>query len=240
MSFMVEGFLQAIELIVNLDREVFQIVLLTLKVAFAAVGISLVLGIPFGIWLVISNNRLKSFLLSLVNTGMGAPPVVVGLFVFLLLARKGPFGNLEILFTPTAMIAAEVLLGLPVVAGLTYAAISQVPAEISLQALGLGATRLQAVLILAREARLMTLAAVMAAFGAVISEVGAVMMVGGNIKGHTRTLTTAIVAETRMGKFDMAIALGVILFIITLITNVFLTSMQKKGGEQNWLGRTWR
>lgn len=240
MSFIVEGFIKGINLILNLKPDVTEIVILTLEVALASVLLSLLFGIPFGLWLSITSSRIKGFVLTLVNTGMGAPPVVVGLLTFLFISREGPLGDLNLIYTPQAIVIAETLLGIPVVAGLTYSAVSQVQGEVALQAMGLGASKLQVIYILAREARLGTLAALMAAFGAVISEVGAAMMVGGNIKGQTRVLTTAIVTETRTGKFDLAIALGLILFLITLAVNMALTYLQEKGEGESWLLRTWR
>lgn len=233
-------FIDALRLLTALDAEVIEIVLLTLKVSLSAVFISLLLGIPLGMYLTFSTSKLRRFVLSLVNTGMGAPPVVVGLIVFLFLSRSGPLGELDLLYTPTAMVIAEVLLGLPVVAGLSYSALSSVPSELVLQALGLGATRWQAVYVVLRESRLGMLAALMAGFGAIISEVGAVLMVGGNIRHQTRVLTTSIVLETRMGNFSMAIALAVILFLITFLANYVFTSIQARGEGQNWLSRSWR
>lgn len=240
MSFISEGFVKGIELILSLDRDVTTIVFLTLQVALTSVFLSLVVGMPLGLWLSVTSSRAKRPLLALVNTGMGAPPVAVGLLTLLFLSREGPLGGFNLIYTPQAIVIAETLLGIPVVAGLTFSAVSQIPKEIALQALGLGATKLQVIYVMAREARLGTLAAVMAAFGAVISEVGAAMMVGGNIKGQTRILTTAIVTETRTGNFDLAIALGLILFLITLTVNVLLTHLQKKGEGESWLIRTWR
>ena len=155
--------------------------------------------------------------MSLINTGMGLPPVVVGLFVTILLWRNGPLGLLELLYTPTAIIIAQAVIATPIVAGISLAAIQKLPEALRLQILALGATRLQMIWMLIKEARLPLLAAVMAGFGGVISEVGASIMVGGNIKGYTRVLTTATVMETGRGNFDVAIALGVILLIFSLL-----------------------
>jgi tungstate transport system permease protein len=170
----------------------------------------------------------RRFVISLVNTGMGLPPVVVGLFVTLLLWRSGPLGFLEILYTPTAMILAQTVIATPLVAGITIASIQNLPANLKLQVRALGATRIQTVWILVREARLPLLAAVMAGFGGVISEVGASIMVGGNIKGQTRVLTTATVMETGKGNFDVAIALSLILLALVFAINYLLTVIQQR------------
>jgi tungstate transport system permease protein len=166
--------------------------------------------------------------LALVNTGMGMPPVVVGLVITILLWRTGPLGELRLLYTPTAIVIAQVALSLPIVVGLTAAAIQQLNPRLRLQILALGATRLQYLLLLVREARLPLLAAVMAGFGAVISEVGAAMMVGGNIQGQTRVLTTATVLETSRGNFDLALALGIVLLALVYAVNLVLTWIQQR------------
>ncbi|MCP2604191.1 ABC transporter permease, partial [Candidatus Aminicenantes bacterium AC-708-M15] len=176
---------------------------------------------------------------SMINTGMGLPPVVVGLFVALILWRSGPLGSLNLIYTPIAMIIAQIIIAFPIIAGFSMSAFQQVTPDYYLQALALGASRLQAIWAMMKEARLPALAAVMAGFGGVISEVGAVLMVGGNIKDKTRVLTTAIVLETRMGKFGMAIALSVILLFLTFSVNYFLTHFQQRG-ERRWIFRSWR
>jgi tungstate transport system permease protein len=165
---------------------------------------------------------------SAVNTGMGLPPVVVGLFVTLLLWRSGPFGDLEILYTPAAIVVAQAVIAAPIVTGITLAAVGQVPREFRLQLLGLGASRAQMVWLVLREARLPMLAAVMAGFGGIISEIGASMMVGGNIKGQTRTLTTAMVLETGKGNFEIAIALALLLLALIFLVNWALTTIQQR------------
>jgi tungstate transport system permease protein len=165
---------------------------------------------------------------SAVNTGMGLPPVVVGLFVTLLLWRSGPVGDLEILYTPAAIVVAQAVIAAPIVTGITLAAVGQVPREFRLQLLGLGASRAQMVRLVLREARLPMLAAVMAGFGGIISEIGASMMVGGNIKGQTRTLTTAMVLETGKGNFEIAIALALLLLALIFLVNWALTTIQQR------------
>src|SRR5574342_1080127 len=206
-----QGIVQAVRLILSGDPQVLQITWLSIKVSAIATLLSLIAGIPSGMALALTRFPGRGLLVALVNTGMGLPPVVVGLFVSILLWRSGPLGALELLYTPTAIVVAQFVIAVPVVTGLTLAAIQQIPEHFRLQVQALGASRLQLLGILIREARLPLLAALMAGFGAVISEVGASMMVGGNIKGQTRVLTTAIVLETSKGQFEGAIALSVFL-----------------------------
>ena len=170
----------------------------------------------------------RQIVVSLINTGMALPPVVVGLFVTIFLWRNGPFGALEILYTPMAIIIAQAIIATPIVMGITLAAMQQLPRKLRLQILALGATRFQMVWLLIKEAKLSLMAAVMAGFGGVISEVGASIMVGGNIKGYTRVLTTATVMETSKGNFDVAIALGVILLLFAFAINLVLTRVQQR------------
>ncbi len=228
MELIVEGILTALKLIVSLDSEVVAITLLSLKISCSATLISLLIGIPAGSLLALAEFPGRRLIISLVNTGMGLPPVVVGLFVTIFLWRNGPLGFLEILYTPLAMIAAQAVIATPIVTGITNAAIQSLPANLKLQVLALGATRCQMVWILVREARLPLLAAVMAGFGGVISEVGASIMVGGNIKGQTRVLTTATVMETGKGNFDVAIALSILLLLLAFGVNYALTVIQQR------------
>ncbi len=223
-----EGIVKAAALLTTLDREVLAITWLSLKVSGTATLVSLVLGISSGTILALTDFPGRRLLVSIVNTGMGLPPVVVGLFVTIFLWRNGPFGFLDILYTPTAMILAQAVIATPIVTGITVAAIQNLPANLKLQILALGATRWQMVMILVREARLPLLAGVMAGFGGVISEVGASIMVGGNIKGYTRVLTTATVMETSRGNFDVAIALSVILLALCFAVNYVLTRIQQR------------
>ena len=206
-----------------------EITVLSLAVSGAATAISLLIGLPVGTWLALHRFRTRGFVLSAVNTGMALPPVVAGLVVALLLWRSGILGGLGLMYTPGAMVIAEVVIATPVVAGLTVASLGQLDPRLEIQLLGLGASRLQTVLWLWREARLALLAAVMAAFGSVISEVGAAMMVGGNIAHQTRVLTTAIVLETGRGEFGAAIALGLMLLCLAFIVNGVLTWAQQRG-----------
>ena len=228
MELIFEGMAKAIALIVTLDPEVLNITLLSLRVSGTATLISLVIGISSGTLLALADFPGRRLLVSIVNTGMGLPPVVVGLFVTIFLWRNGPFGFLDIMYTPTAMIIAQAVIATPIVTGITVASIQNLPAGLKLQILALGATRLQMVRLLIREARLPLLAGVMAGFGGVISEVGASIMVGGNIKGYSRVLTTATVMETGRGNFDVAIALSIILLLLCFAVNYVLTRIQQR------------
>jgi len=228
MELILEGFVQAWHLLVSLDREVLSVVLLSLKVSGLATLISLVIGTLGGTAVALAGFPGKRLMVSVVNTSMGLPPVVVGLFVTLFLWRNGPLGFLEILYTPAAMVLAQAVIATPIVTGITVASIQSLPANLKLQVRALGATRVQTVWILVRESRLPLLAAVMAGFGGVISEVGASIMVGGNIKGQTRVLTTATVMETGKGNFDVAIALSLILLLLAFGVNYLLTVIQQR------------
>jgi len=223
-----QGILQAVRLLLAGDAEVWSVTWLSLRISATATLLSLALGIPLGTALALSRFPGRGFVISLVNTGMGLPPVVVGLFVTIVLWRNGALGFLELLYTPTAMILAQLVIAAPIVIGLTLAAIQQIPEKFRLQLLGLGASHAQMVWTLLKEARLPMLAAVMAGFGAVISEVGASLMVGGNIKNSTRVLTTATVLETRKGNFDVAIALSLILLALMFLVNWALTWIQQR------------
>ncbi len=228
MELIFDGILKAFHLLLTLNPEVLGITLLSLQVSGAATLISVLIGLSTGTVVALNNFPGKRFLVSVVNTGMGLPPVVVGLFVMIFLWRNGPFGFLGILYTPTAMIIAQATIATPIVMGITIAAIQNLPAKLRLQILSLGATRFQMVWFLIREARLPLLAGIMAGFGGVISEVGASIMVGGNIKGYSRVLTTATVMESGMGNFDVAIALGVILVLLCFLVNYLLTVIQQR------------
>jgi len=228
MDLIFEGIKKAFWLIITFDPEVMGITFLSLQVSGIATLISLFIGISTGVTVALSRFIGKRIVVSLINTGMGLPPVVVGLFVTIFLWRNGPLGFFEILYTPTAMIIAQTVIATPIVMGITLAAIQQLPQKLRLQILALGATRLQMVWILIKEAKLPLLAAVMAGFGGVISEVGASIMVGGNIKGYSRVLTTATVMETSRGNFDVAIALGIILLLLAFSINFIITQIQQR------------
>ena len=224
-----EGLVRAGTLLSSVDAELLGVTGLSLKVSGAATALSLVAGLPLGAILALVRFPGRGLVVALVNTGMGLPPVVVGLFISILLWRSGPLGALELLYTPAAIVLAQFVIAFPVVTGLTLAAVQQIPERFRLQVQALGASRLQVLGILIREARLPLLAALMAGFGAVISEVGASLMVGGNIRGQTRVLTTATVLETSKGNFDVAIALSVILLGLTFLVNWALTWIQQRG-----------
>ena len=228
MDIIIDGIKQAFILLFTLDPEVLGITWLSLKVSGIATLISLLIGISVGTVVALTHFPGRRLVVSLINTGMGLPPVVVGLFVTMFLWRNGPLGFLEILYTPTAIIIAQAIIATPIVMGISLAAIQHLPANLRLQILALGATRLQMLWILVKEARLPLLAAIMAGFGGVISEVGASIMVGGNIKGYSRVLTTATVMETSKGNFDIAMALGIILLLLAFIVNAILTQIQQR------------
>ncbi|PIP35296.1 MAG: tungstate transporter permease [Desulfobacterales bacterium CG07_land_8_20_14_0_80_52_14] len=228
MDLILEGIKKAFWLLVSFDPEVLGITLLSVKVSGTATLISLFIGISVGATVALTRFPGRRLAVSLINTGMALPPVVVGLFVTIFLWRNGPLGVLGILYTPLAMIIAQAVIATPIVTGITLAAVQQLPGKLRLQILALGATRLQMVWILVKEARLSLLAAVMAGFGGVISEVGASIMVGGNIKGYSRVLTTATVMETGRGNFDVAIALSIILLLLAYLINLVLTQVQQR------------
>jgi tungstate transport system permease protein len=225
---LVEGTRRAIGLLLGADPEIWAILWLSLQVSATATGLALLIGIPVGVALALTRFPGRTLLVSGVNAGMGLPPVVVGLFVTILLWRAGPLGEWEVLYTPAAIVIAQATIASPIVMGITLAAVQNVPEMFRLQLLGLGASRRQMVWVVLREARLPMLAAVMAGFGGIISEIGASMMVGGNIKGHTRTLTTAMVLETGKGNFDIAIALSILLLTLVFLTSWALTAIQQR------------
>lgn len=224
-----EGLLVAVRLLLGGDREIIEIILRTLQVSGTATVISMLIGLPVGTFLALASFPGRRLVVSAINFGMGLPPVVVGLGVWLTLARYGPLGILGLLYTPWAMIAAQVIIAAPIVTGFTIAAIQSLNPKIRLQILALGASRLQLLWLLLREARLGLLAAVIAGFGGAVSEVGASMMVGGNIEGSTRVLTTAIVLEVGKGKWEVAAALSIILLVISFGITAVLTAAQQRG-----------
>jgi tungstate transport system permease protein len=223
-----DGIVTAFLLVFGGNAEVWSITWLSLKVSGLATMISLVVGIPLGILLAMTRFPGRPFAVALVNTGMGLPPVVVGLFVSIFLWRSGPLGFLDLIYTPSAIVIAQVVIAFPIVAGLTLTSFQTLNPNLGLQLLGIGASKFQLLWLLCKEARLPLLAAVMAGFGGVISEVGASMMVGGNIRGQTRVLTTATVLEAGKGNFDLAIALGLILLALSFAVNFLLTHIQQR------------
>ena len=228
MELILEGIYKAFYLLFTLDKEVLGVTFLSLQISGTATLISLFVGISVGTTVALAEFPGRKIVVSLINTGMGLPPVVVGLFVTIFLWRNGPLGFLGILYTPTAMILAQAVIATPIIMGITLAAIQALPRNLRLQVLALGATRIQMVWILVKEAKLPLLAGVMAGFGGVISEVGASIMVGGNIQGYSRVLTTATVMETSRGNLDIAIALGIILLLLAYFINLVLTHIQQR------------
>jgi len=224
-----EGLTKALYMLISGDPEVLRITLFTMRVSGTATLISVLIGVPVGLFLAFRVFPGRNLAVSLVNLGMGLPPVVVGLFVSLMLWRSGPLGFLGLQYTPAAIIIAQGIIASPIVTGFSMAAIGQLNPKIRLQILALGASRWQLIWLLLKEARLGLLAAVIAGFGGVISEVGAAMMVGGNISGYTRTLTTATVLEVNKGNFDIGIALSVILLLLAYLITFSLTFLQQKG-----------
>jgi tungstate transport system permease protein len=223
MDVLLDGFLEALRLLVTGDAETWAITALTLQVSLTAVAVAALVGVPLGAAVALGSFPGRRLLLAAANTGMGLPPVVVGLFVTVLLWRSGPLGSLGLLYTPTAMVVAQAVIATPVVVALVAVALQQVDPEFLVQMQGLGATRLRALAALAVEARLPLLAAGMAAFGAVVSEVGAAQMVGGNLAGETRVLTTAAVLATSRGDFALAIAFGLLLLLLAFVVNLVVT-----------------
>jgi tungstate transport system permease protein len=224
-----QGFIKAFELIFHLDQTLFGIIFLSLKVSGFALIIATVLGLPTGAALGLTRFPGRGLAVNIMNTFMGLPPVVVGLFVYLLLSRRGPLGFLGLLYTPSAMIIAQTILAVPIVTALSHSAIVNVDPIIRQAARSLGATPRQETLALIREARYGILSAVIAAFGRVMAEVGSILIVGGNIAGYTRVMTTTIALETDKGNFELALALGIILLAISFIINTGLHVVQREG-----------
>jgi len=210
------------------DRNLLRILWLSLWATGLATAIAMLIGIPLGLLLALHRFPGRNLFVTCVNAGMGLPPVVVGLFVFLLIARSGPLGSLGLIYTPWAIVIAQVVIATPQVVGVTIAGIQSLSDRLVLQVLALGANKFQLSLKLLAEARITLLAALAAGFGAIISEVGAVMMVGGNIEGETRVMTTAIVLETRQGNYSLAIALSLVLLLVALLINGLFTWLQQR------------
>lgn len=229
MHAIIDSFSKAFFLILNLDRELLWIILLSIKVSGTALVIAASIGLPLAALLGFKKFPLKGLLISILNTFMGLPPVVVGLFAYLLLSRSGPLGFLALLYTPSAMIIAQSILAFPLVASLSHSAIVSVDPIIRQASLTLGATSFQVSMTIIREARYGIMSGVIAALGRVMAEVGAILIVGGNIAGYTRVMTTTIALETDKGNFELALALGIILLVISLVINMALHLIQKKG-----------
>jgi tungstate transport system permease protein len=226
MESIVHGLLNGLLLIGTFNPELYQIILRSLQVSGSAMLISTAIGGSFGTLVALHHFSGRRIIINVLNTFMGLPPVVAGLLLYLLLSRSGPFGFLELLFTPSAMIMAQTILATPIVAALTLSAVAGVPSSVRETALGLGASRIQAVWVIIKEARFAIMAAIIAGFGRIVAEVGAVMMVGGNLRGYTRVMTTAIALDTSRGDFELAIALGLILILISFLVNGALHVIQ--------------
>lgn len=237
MEFLEIAFKKAFYLILHLDKELLGIIALSLKVSLSALFIASIAGIPLGTFLGMKNFPGRNVVTILLNTGMGLPPVVVGLFLYMIFSRSGPLGFLHLLYTPTAMIIAQILLAFPIVTALSQASITKVDPIIKLTAKTLGATSFQIGLTIIKEARHGIFAGVITGLGRVMAEVGAILIVGGNIAGYTRVMTTTIALETDKGNFELALALGIILLIISFSINVLLYFVQKRGVPANisWL-----
>ena len=229
MNSLIQGFVQAFDLILHLDPVLFGIILLSLKVSGCALLIATMFGLPAGALLGLKRFPGRDLAISSANTLMGLPPVVVGLFVYLLLSRKGPLGFMGLLYSPSAMIIAQTILAIPIVTALCHSAIVNVDPIIRQAARTLGATPRQATITIIKEARYGILSSIIAAFGRVMAEVGAILIVGGNIAGYTRVMTTTIALETDKGNFELALALGVILLAISFSINAILHAVQKRG-----------
>ena len=227
--FLFESLIKAFSLILHLDRELFNIIVLSVRVSGTALLIATLFGLPLSAILGFRKLPLRGLIINILNTFIGLPPVVVGLFVYLLLSRSGPLGFLSLLYTPSAMIIAQTILAFPIVTSLAHSAIVSVDPIIRQASTTLGATPVQISLTIIREARYGILSAFIAGFGRVMAEVGAILIVGGNIAGYTRVMTTTIALETDKGNFELALALGIILLAISLIINAVLHIFQKKG-----------
>jgi tungstate transport system permease protein len=233
-----EAIKQAVSLLIHGDSYVYEVMWMSIRVAGTATIFGMLVGIPIGTWLAIRRFWGWGAAATVLNVGLMLPPVVVGLFVFLLLSRQGPFGSLSLLYTPTAMIIAEFFIAAPVIAAITMGGVASVPRDVRLQAMGLGASRWQTIWLVLREARVTIIAAIVAGFGAAVSEVGAVMMVGGNISigGHnqTGTMTTATMSQVRQGDYATAMAFGLILIALAFVITYLLTKTQQ-GVRRRWL-----
>lgn len=229
MDFLINSILKALRLIISFDPELIDIVLLSLGVSGIAIVIASAFGLIITLMLDLRDFRGKSIIVTVINTFMGLPPVVAGLVLYLILSRSGPLGFLNLLYTPVAMIIAQAVLATPIIAGLSYAAVVSAGPALRFTARTLGATPFQASLKVIKNTRYSILASVLAGLGRVMAEVGAVLIVGGNIAGYTRVMTTAIALEADKGDFELAVALGIILLAVSFIVNGVLFWLQKKG-----------
>jgi len=234
MSDILEGMLSAFRLILSLDADLFEIILLSLQVTLTAVVIASLIGMPLGAWLAVNRFRFRRLTIAILNALMGLPPVVVGLIVYIFLSRSGPLGVLNLLFTPTAMIIAQVIIITPLIASISHQAIRDLWADYHDLLISLNTTRWQRIFTLIRDARRSLLTASLAGFGRAIGEVGAIMIVGGNIDHLTRVLTTAIALETGKGDFAFALALGFILIALAIMVNLAIHSISRTERASTW------
>ena len=221
-------------LLVSFDADLMEIVWRSLQVTVTAVVIASLIGLPFGAWIAVRRFRFRRYVIAVINAFMGLPPVVVGLVVYILLSRSGPFGVLNLLFTPTAMVIAQVIIILPILISITHQSIRDLWANYHDLLISIGTSRWQRVITPLFDARRALLTAVLAGFGRAIGEVGAIMIVGGNIDHVTRVLTTAIALETGKGDFSLALALGIVLIIIAVVLNLLIHTVSKTEREGTW------
>jgi tungstate transport system permease protein len=234
MNDILEGMFSAFHLIISLDKDLLEIILLSLKVTLSAVLIASLIAMPFGAWLAVSRFRFRRMTIAILNALMGLPPVVVGLIVYILLSRSGPLGVLNLLFTPTAMIIAQVIIITPLIASISHQAIRDLWAEYHDLLISLNTSKTQRIFTLIKDGKRSLLTASLAGFGRAIGEVGAIMIVGGNIDQLTRTLTTAIALETGKGDFAFALALGFILIALAILVNLAIHSISKTERASTW------
>jgi tungstate transport system permease protein len=234
MNDILEGMFSAFRLIISLDKDLLEIILLSLKVTLSAVLIASLIAMPFGAWLAVSRFRFRRMTIAILNALMGLPPVVVGLIVYILLSRSGPLGVLNLLFTPTAMIIAQVIIITPLIASISHQAIRDLWAEYHDLLISLNTSKTQRIFTLIKDGKRSLLTASLAGFGRAIGEVGAIMIVGGNIDQLTRTLTTAIALETGKGDFAFALALGFILIALAILVNLAIHSISKTERASTW------
>lgn len=234
MNDILQGFIEAALLIISLDRDLIEIIVLSLRVTLTAVLIASAIGLPLGAWLVVKRFRYRRATIAILNALMGLPPVVVGLFVYVLLSRTGPFGVFGLLFTPTAMIIAQVLIVTPLIASISHQSIRDLWAEYHDLLISLHATPRQRISALLWDGRRALLTAMLAGFGRAIGEVGAIMIVGGNIDHSTRVLTTAIALETGKGNFALAMGLGFVLIALAVAVNLLIHTLTRTERASTW------
>ena len=229
MNFLIDSFLSAILLLWSLDPEIYFIIYVSLKVSLSSTMIAGVLGVPAGFLIAFKKFRGKRIVITILNSLLALPTVVVGLLVYALISRRGLLGILDLLYTQKAMVIGQVILIFPIVASLTIAAISRIDDRYRKTAMTLGATTFQTAAVIFREARFGIIAAIIASFGRVIAEIGVSIMLGGNAKGYTRTMTTAMALEYDQGEFVMGVALGIVLLLISFTMNIFFNYLQGRG-----------